>query len=137
MGNVYAEITLKNGSDLVRVRDGSITEQDVRSRTVTAMVDTGATTLIIGESLCRELGLDVISTRAAYLAGGAEVFCKVTEPVQICWRERTSITSAWVLPGDEDVLLGVIPLEEMDLVVNPVSRELAGAHGDKIMGRIK
>ena len=137
MGNVYAEITLKNGADLVRARDGSIKEQDVRSLKVTALVDTGATTLIMGENLCRELGLAVIGTRAAFLAGGAEVFCKVTEPVQICWKDRTSTISAWVLPGDEEVLLGVIPLEEMDLIVNPVSRELAGAHGDKIMGRIK
>jgi len=137
VGNVFAEITLKNGADLILARNGHITEQDVRSRTMTAMVDTGAMTLVIGEDLCQELGLAVIGTHVAYLAGGTEVFCKVTEPIQICWKDRTSTTSAWVLPGDEEVLLGVIPLEEMDLIVNPVSGELTGAHGDRMMGYIK
>ena len=35
-----------------------------------------------------------------------------------------------VIPGAEAVLLGAIALEGMDLMVNPVTRELAGAHGD-------
>jgi hypothetical protein len=30
--------------------------------------------------------------------------------------------------------LGVIPLEDMDLVVDPVKQELAGAHGDEAVG---
>jgi len=39
MGDVLAEIILKNGGDLVRARDGHITEQNIRSVTVTALVD--------------------------------------------------------------------------------------------------
>jgi clan AA aspartic protease len=137
MGNVFAEITLKNGGDLVRARDGTIQEKDIRALTLSALVDTGASTLVINEDICRELGLSIIDTRTVYLAGNAEAFCKITEPVQICWKNRMTIVYAWVLPGEGEALLGVIPLEDMDLIVDPVRKELTGAHGDKVMGFIK
>ena len=38
-----------------------------------------------------------------------------------------------VIPGAERILLGAIPLEGMDLMVNPVSQELAGVHGDEVL----
>jgi len=137
MGSVFAEITLKNGGDLVRVKYGYITEQNIRSVSITALVDTGATTLVIGEDLRKKLGLDVVDTFTVTLAGGTEASCDVTEPIQIYWKNRTSSVRAWVLPDEEQVLLGVIPLEEMDLIVDPVKQSLVGAHGDKVMGLIK
>ena len=135
MGNVFAEITLKNGSDLVRFKDGTIPEKNIRSLTVKAVVDTGAVTLIINEEICQKLGLAVEGTRTARLAGGAKVVCKITEPVRIYWKDRDAICQAVVLPEGE-VLLGVIPLEFMDLIVDPVREELVGAHGDRIISRI-
>jgi clan AA aspartic protease len=137
MGDVLAEITLKNGADLVRARDGHITEQNIRAVTVTALVDTGARTLVINEDLRKKLGLAVVSEFNATLAGGSKTLCNVTEPVQIYWNGRTSSVQAWVLPDEEETLLGVIPLEEMDLMVDPSNRKLIGAHGDTMTGRIK
>ncbi|MDR0314254.1 MAG: retroviral-like aspartic protease family protein [Treponema sp.] len=132
MGNVHAEITVKNGGDLIRVQDGIIPEQDIRSVTVTALVDTGATSLIINEDMRQKLGLSVIGTRTANLAGGSKVECKVTEPVEIHWRDRKVSINAFVLPEGR-VLLGVIPLEFMDLVVDPKRQELIPAHGEEIL----
>lgn len=137
MGEVYAEITLKNGGDIVLARNGHITEQGIRSATVTALVDTGATTLVMGEKLRKQLGLTIVETKTATLAGGTKSYCHITEPVQIYWNERSSSVQAWVLPGDEDILLGLIPLEEMDLIVDPKNRKLVGAHGDEVLGKIK
>jgi hypothetical protein len=37
---------------------------------------------------------------------------------------------------ESDVLLGVIPLEFMDLIVDPVAEQLVGAHGDRIISRV-
>ena len=136
MGTVFTEITLKNGSDLVLAQNGHISEQNVRSLAVNALVDTGAVTLVINEDICRKLGLSIEDTRTAALAGGGEIPCKITEPVRICWRNRDASCRAWVLPG-EDILLGVIPLEEMDLAVDPVNQELFGIHGDEVVGLIK
>jgi len=137
MGEVSAEIILKNGADIVRAGDGHIEKQNIRSATVTALVDTGATTLVISETLRKKLGLAVIDSRTVTLAGGSKASCDIAEPVQICWKNRTSLIRPWVMPGEDEVLLGVIPLEEMDLVVDPVNRLLIGAHGDEMMGRIK
>ena len=132
MGNVFAEITLKNNGDLTKVRDGSISETDVRTITVTALVDTGATSLIINEDIREKLGLAIIKTSTASLAGDIKMECKITEPVHINWKDRQVDINAVILPGDK-ILLGVIPLEFMDLVVDPVRRELTGAHGEQMV----
>jgi len=130
MGNVYAEITVKNCNDLAKVREGAISEDNVRSLTFTALVDTGATSLVISDEICKQLGLSVVYTRTANLAGDIKMDCKITEPVQISWKNRQVDINAMVLPGNK-ILLGVIPLEFMDLMVDPVNQKLVGAHGDQ------
>ncbi|MCL2138844.1 MAG: clan AA aspartic protease [Treponema sp.] len=130
MGNVFADITVKNAFDIALVNAGHINENNVRSVTLTAIVDTGATTLVINEEIFNQLGLDVVETRTINLAGGAKVECKVTSPVNIHWKNRFAAVSAVVLPEGKP-LLGVIPLEFMDLIVDPIRRELVGAHGDE------
>jgi clan AA aspartic protease len=135
MGTVFAEITLKNGSDLVLAQSGHIAEQNIRSVTVNAVVDTGAVSLVINEDIRQKLGLAIECTRTASLAGGGKIACKITEPLRIYWKDRNVTCPAVVLPEGE-VLLGVIPLEFMDLIVDPVAEQLVGAHGDRIISRI-
>ena len=132
MGNVFAEITLKNNGDLIKLREGLIMDTEVRALTLTALVDTGASTLVINEDTCRQLGLSIVETRIASLAGGVRKECKIAEPVQIHWKNRQVSCNALVLP-EGDTLLGLIPLEFMELMVDPVHLELTGAHGDQIV----
>ena len=124
MGDVFAEITIRNGADIVRARDGHIPEQNIRSITATAVVDTGAMTLVMGEDLREKLGLFITETDSVTLAGGDKAPCGVTEPVEVCWEDRTTSIRALVMPGEEEVLLGVIPLEDMNLIVDPVNETL-------------
>jgi clan AA aspartic protease len=137
MGIVYAEITLKNAGDSVRVKEGLITEKEIRVTTVRAMVDTGCGTLVISEEVRDTLGLAIEGLRNATLAGGARQVCQVTEPVRVHWKDRSTTCPALVLPGGKDVLLGAIPLEDMDLMVNPAGQELTGAHGDEVLCMLK
>ena len=137
MGEVNVEITLRNSADIVRAGDGMITEQNIRSAAVTAVVDTGAMSLVIGDELRNRLGLAIVESRTVSLAGGSKAYCNVAEPVQICWKNRISVIRPWVLPDEKEVLLGVIPLEEMDVMVDPVNNTLVGIHGDEIIGRLK
>ena len=130
MGTVYAEITLSNAFDERRVLDGLIRKEELLSITITAIVDTGAASLVINEEICRKLGLGIKLQRTARVADGRRVFCKVTEPVEIHWKNRRTSCEAMVIPGAETVLLGAIALEGMDLMVNPVDLELVGVHGD-------
>jgi clan AA aspartic protease len=130
MGNVFAEITVKNAGDITRLKNGNITENEVRTVALTAIVDTGATTLVINEDIFKQLGLSVMETRNVNVAGGGKVLCKVTDPVHIYWKNRFASVNAVVMPQGKP-LLGVIPLEFMDLIVDPVRQELVGANGDE------
>ena len=132
MGTVHAEITLKNAADEVRLREGRLKEQEVRAVTVNAVVDTGAATLVINEELRQKLGLIIVEERSVRLADGGRTDCKLTEPVDICWKDRHWVCTAAVLSNAESVLLGLIPLEGMDLMVCPKTQELVGVHGDVI-----
>ena len=136
MGIVYAEITLRNLIDLAMVKRGVMKESEIREKTVTAMVDTGAATLVINEDLRQHLGLEVEKTYRATLADGTKQVYSTTEPVQIQWKDREHICTAILIPTADDILLGAIPLEGMDLVINPLKQELTGAHGDTAVFRI-
>ena len=129
MGNVFAEITVKNVMDMALAQAGHIAENNIRSVTFNAVVDTGATSLVINEEIFSQLGLSVVEKRDINIAGGGRTECKVTDPVHIQWKDRFAVVNAVVLPEGKP-LLGVIPLEFMDLMVDPVNRELVGVHGD-------
>ena len=132
MGTVHAEITLKNAHDESKAQEGLIKTEDIRAITVQAIVDTGAMSLVITEELCQKLGLAKKGEKFVQIANGQRVSCKLTEAVEIHWKNRISTLSAVVIPGAKTVLLGSIPLEDMDLMVNPVTQELVGAHGDNV-----
>jgi len=94
-------------------------------------------TLVIGDELQKKLGLAIIKSRTVTLAGGVKATCDVAEAVEIWWKNRVSLIRPLVLPNEKEVLLGVIPLEEMDLMVDPVNNTLVGVHGDEIVTRLK
>ena len=100
---------------------------------MTAVVDTGEMNLCITEELCKKLGLEIKGEKNAVVANGQRISCKVTEPVEVHWKNRDTVVPAMVVPGAEHILLGAIPLEGMDLMVNPVSQELVGVHGDEML----
>ncbi|MDR1929379.1 MAG: aspartyl protease family protein [Treponema sp.] len=133
MGLVYAEIILKNSGDNVRLHERLIAEKQVRMTVVNALVDTGCGTLVINEEVRKQLGLSITGLRGTTLADGARHICQQTEPVEVRWKDRSMTCQALVMPGVDTVLLGVIPLEDMDLMVNPAGYELIGAHGDEVM----
>jgi clan AA aspartic protease len=137
MGNVYAEITLKNVRDEAYAQCGHIKEEEIRTATVRAMVDTGAMTLVISEELCQQLGLEIHNLREVAMANDQTEVAKVTEPVELNWKDRDYIGSAWVIPDLSEPLMGLLPLEYMDLMVDPVNQTLVGVHGDKPVGMVK
>jgi clan AA aspartic protease len=136
MGQVIAEITLANEGDEVRAEDGTIRNDEVRKAAVQAIVDTGAMTVVITEELYKTLGLTQKDEKIANLADGRKVKCVITSPVTIYWKNRSTTARAMMVPGANRVLLGVIPLEDMDLIVEPKKEELVGAHGDIAMSWI-
>ena len=137
MGLVYENITLKNATDLISVERKMMKESEVRQIKVLAMVDTGADTLVINDAMREELGLKLMGERQVSMANDTNEMCKITEPIMVYWKERSAVTRAIVLPGASEVLLGAIPLEEMNVMVDPKSQSLVGIHGDEIIYKVK
>ena len=136
MGTVYATITIKNQFDIRDALNGYIKENEIRQTTVEAVVDTGAISLFITEELRRQLGLEVVGEWPVTVANGATEMAKRTEGVEVCWEDRSMVCRPYVLPSSNEIILGVIPMEDMDLIVDPAREELLGAHGDEILIRL-
>jgi clan AA aspartic protease len=137
MGHVNTQINLKNIDDIKQAKKGNLPKDKIRQATIDVMVDTGATTLIINEQLLQQLGLDVIGEREISLANDATEICKLTEALEINWENRSVVMSAVVIEDAPEFLLGVLPLEGMDLMVDTVNQRLIGAHGDHTVYRAK
>ena len=90
---------------------------------VNALVDSGAVFLVIPEHVRLQLDLEVHEKVEVALADGTRSMVPQCGPIRIDFENRHCHTDALVM-GDE-VLLGVIPMEAMDLVVMPRERRLA------------
>ena len=109
-------------------RKNIIGEEEVRSINVHCLVDTGAMTMVINEDIRQALGLPIIGERLSQLADGRKMVLPLAGPIDIWYEDRLSTTNAVVMPDDNDPLLGVIPLEEMDLWIHPATNKLAPLH---------
>ena len=124
MGLIYAEIELINADDLGMVRRNMMDVDDVKRIRVNALVDTGSYMLAINESIREQLALPVLETRKAQLGDGSIKECDVVGPIELKFKNRRTLTHAMVLPADSEVLLGAIPLEDMDVLIDPLRQQL-------------
>lgn len=109
MGLIYAQIELSNP------KDGSLKPIAVR-----ALVDTGAMTICIPEHVAVQLRLQEIEKREVTTADEKSHVVPYVGPLQIRFANRTCFTGALVI-GDS-VLMGAVPMEDMDLVVSPAGQ---------------
>ena len=111
MGYAHADIELSNPRlpDLGRLA-------------VRAMADTGALTLCIPEHVRLQLGLEEVEKREVTVADGRRSLVPYVGPVRAWFKNRSCFVGALVL-GD-DVLLGAVPMEDMDLIVCPAHRSV-------------
>ena len=130
MGHVYANITLLNSMDAILAEQGDFPLENVRKMEVRAMVDSGAMSLTINEEIAKQLGLKVREQIEVVLADGSYRKCDYVGPVDIRFENRFAGCNALVLPGADEILLGVIPLEEMDVIIDPFAQQLT-VHPDR------
>jgi hypothetical protein len=108
MDFVHAEITLKNAGDISVAQRGLIKDAEIRQTDVTALVDTGAITLVINENLRQQLGLGVKRESHATLADDTRTPVKIADPVEVSWKDRSMTCEPLVVAGDGKILLGSI-----------------------------
>jgi len=111
MGLVYSQISLANP------RNNNLGTLEVK-----ALIDTGALLLCIPARVASRLQLEAIEEREVIIADGKKQSCPYVGPIELKFANRTCFAGALVL-GDE-VLLGAVPMEDMDLIVHPSSGKL-------------
>jgi len=110
MGLIYTNIKLSNpANDLL---------SEIETR---ALVDTGALFLCIPEHIAIQLKLKEYEKREVTVDGSKKL-CPYVGPIKINYENRMCLTGALVL-GDS-VLLGAIPIEDMDLIIHPAQLKL-------------
>ena len=124
MGLVYADIELINGDDLALARRNIIGEEEIKRIHVNMLVDTGNMYMFINENIQEQLQLAVLEKRKGQLANGHIVEYDVVGPLEVKFKNRRCTVNAMVLPGDNEPLLGAIPLEDMDVLIHPYRQEL-------------
>jgi clan AA aspartic protease len=114
MGISNARLTLRNPR-----------QPDLGAVEVDAMADTGSVHLCMPEHIRIQLDLEAVTQKEVTqkdvtLDDGGRRLVPYVGPVEIRFKNRVGYTGALVL-GDE-VLLGAIPMEDMDLIVIPSGR---------------
>ena len=124
MGLIYAEIELINAEDIVLARRFIIGEEEIKRIKINMLVDTGSVYMCINENIQAQLQLPVIEKRKGQLANGSIVEYDVVGPIEVKFKNRRCSVDAMVLPGDNEPLLGAIPLEDMDVLIHPYEQVL-------------
>ena len=112
MGLIHADVQLRNPGT-----------PELRPLDTRALADSGAVHLCIPEHVAVQLQLQELERREVVLADGSRRSIPYVGPVEVRFANRRCFTGAMVL-GDE-VLLGAIPMEDMDLVLQPQLQRLS------------
>jgi predicted aspartyl protease len=127
MGRVLVEITVENLQDLFDAKRGLIQPDQVRRVKIPdALVDTGASTLSLPTRLIRQLGVTERYRKRALDSRGHVGDLVVYEPVRLTIMDRDCSLDIAEVPDNVPVLVGQIPLEAMDLVVDPKAGRVTG-----------
>ena len=116
MGAIRVPVKLTNAIDEALVSRGTLAARHLRTIEAIALVDTGALTLVMPQTLVDQLGLRIRGQQMAQYANGYEEAIGVTEPVIIEVQGRKVTLEALVV-GDE-ILLGQVVLELLDFLAD-------------------
>ena len=111
MGLINGKLILKNPR-----------QPEIQPVEVNALADCGAVHLCIPPHVQIQLGLAQIASKEVTVADGRKIVVPYVGPVELHFKNRVGFAGALVM-GDE-VLLGAIPMEDMDLIIIPKTRTL-------------
>ena len=135
MGRTVVPAKIENLEDLYGVRKGTLKPQNVRFvETPDALVDTGATLLSLPTRMIDQLGLRRLRKRRVRTSAGY-VEAHVCEPVRLTVQGRECMIEVAEVPDMSPVLIGQVPLELLDFLVDPINQRLIGnpEHGGEQM----
>lgn len=124
MGITYADIELVRYTDQVLVQEGYLQPEQIRRFRVTALVDSGSSMLVVSRSLAQLLALRKTDSVETELADRSILQADVVGPVEVKFQNRRTVVDAVVVEADTDVLLGAIPMQGLDVIIDPEREQL-------------
>ncbi|MFQ6112539.1 MAG: clan AA aspartic protease [bacterium] len=124
MGEVKQKIELENYVDRFLADEGKLENGKVRNVTIDALVDTGATMLVVPQDVVERLGLKASRKVIVTYADARKAERDVAGGLIIKIGERHSNVECVVGPPNSEVLIGQVVLEVLDLVVDPKDQKL-------------
>ena len=124
MGLVYAEIELTSVDDIVLHRRGFLEKDKIKKVKVNSLIDSGSFMLMINDNVRHQLDLPFIEKQFSTLADETEIEVEIVGPVEVRFENRRTTCDAVVLPHSTEVLLGSIPMEDMDVLIDPKQQKL-------------
>jgi predicted aspartyl protease len=126
MGKVIVTAMIENLGDLYAVARGQLSAEQVRRVEVhDALVDTGATTLLLPKRMVAALGLEPLRVRHSRGLGG-DFLLPVYGTVRLTIQGRACPLDVGEIADEYPVLVGQIPLEALDWVVDAKGQRLIG-----------
>jgi predicted aspartyl protease len=126
MGRVLVPAVIENQYDLFEVSQGRRKPEEVRRLEIPdALVDTGAKMLSLPKRLIEALGLQFLQEKEVITTAGPTK-AATYGLVKLSVMGRDAPLDVAALPDECPVLIGYIPLEQLDLVVDPTGRQLIG-----------
>jgi predicted aspartyl protease len=133
MGRFSVEIEIANYDDIILAKANMLPPRQVRRARVRGVVDSGATRLVIPQSLAQGLGLEVSGTATVRYADGRTADRAIVKGIQLAYGGRDSVFSAVVEPDRDSVLVGAIVLEELDFLIDCGAQRLVPRDAKQIV----
>lgn len=137
MGRVAVRVELVNHVDAILAEAGTLAKEKVRRVTLDAIVDTGASHLVIPKSAADTLGLPILGETGVRYADHRRSARKIVGDVEVHLLSRNGVFRAIVEPDRPDVLLGAIVLEDMDFIVDCREQKLVPRDPNMILSEIE
>lgn len=135
MGRVLTEAKVESLKDLWDAQRNLLPAEQIRQVTVSdALADTGSVYLSLPTRLIQQLGLAPVLQRETLTTGGPRQ-TTMYEAVRLTIQDRFCTVDVLEVPDPVPVLIGQVPLELLDLVVDPKNQRLIGnpEHGGRQM----
>ncbi len=136
-GGFSVHVELANDQDLTLARAGYLATDRVRRTMISGVVDTRAVRLVLPQSAMAELGLQPTGQITVKFADGRREVRPIVGGVRLEYAGRSGVFSAVVEPDRSDALIGIMVLEELDLLPDCAVKALVPRDPDGIISEVE
>jgi clan AA aspartic protease len=137
MGRFFVDVEIVNNRDLAVALAGQLDPAKVRRKTIRALVDSGATLMVLPQAVAKELGLPAKKNKVKVrYADGRRGLRVEVDDVRVYLLGRDAAFSAIVEPKRDTALLGAVVLETLDLLVDCNNQHLVRRDPDHVLSEI-